>query len=184
MKHTIWLLLIGIVFCFAKCEKEKPIDSNNNNIPGLPPATQTGANTLGFLLNGVPWTPAGNNGTANLSMDFDPGINNGIFGIAAYHATLMDISSFAFGIRDSLNHAVVPQMYSIEKISLGGLIFRDKFLCERDSDDSLIHTKGSILINRLDRTNGIISGTFECTLFNPSCGDTIKITKGRFDMKF
>ena len=184
MKLSIYTVLLAITIGFTQCCKEKPTSSNNNDIPGLPPATQTGANTLGFLLNGVPWTPAGNNGTANLSMDFDPGINDGIFGIAAYHANPADISSIAFGIRDSLNHAVVPQMYSIGKISLGGLIFRDKFLCERDSDDSLIHTKGSILINRLDRTNGIISGTFECTLFNPSCGDTIKITKGRFDLKF
>ena len=184
MKHTIWLLLIGIVFCFAKCEKEKPIDSNNNNIPGLPPATQTGANTLGFLLNGVPWTPAGNNGTANLSIDFDPGINNGIFGIAAYYATQSELSSIVFGIRDSLNQIKVPRKFHIGKVLLGGLLFRDRFLCERDSDYTLTYSRGSIVINKLDRVNGIIAGLFECTLSNPACGDTIRITEGRFDMKF
>jgi len=66
----------------TQCYKEKP--NVSNDVPGLPPAPQTGANTIGFLLNGVPWVPAGNNGTANLSIDFDPGFSDEIFKISVY----------------------------------------------------------------------------------------------------
>ena len=37
----------------------------------LPLATQTGANTLGCLVNGQPWTPQGNNGSSNYTVSYD-----------------------------------------------------------------------------------------------------------------
>ncbi|MFZ6025669.1 MAG: hypothetical protein ACOYVG_14560 [Bacteroidota bacterium] len=51
MKTVLFALCIFTCFCFAKCRKDK-LGSN-----GLPAATQEGKNTLGFLLNGQPWTP-------------------------------------------------------------------------------------------------------------------------------
>ena len=184
MKHTIWLLLIGIVFCFAKCGKEKPIDSNSNNIPGLPPATQTGANTLGFLLNGVPWIPAGNNGTANLSIDFDPGISNGYVSIASYSSRLSNRSDIIIAVKDSLNFAIPPITYKIGNIYNGFVLFTDNAYCERRTTDTSTFSNGFITVTDFNRTIGIISGIFECTIYNPACGDTVKITQGRFDMKF
>ncbi len=73
MKNLISLFLIITLFSFAKCHKDK-IDSN-----GLPAATQEGKNTLGFILNGKPWTPKGFNGTANLSLYYDPIYSGGVF---------------------------------------------------------------------------------------------------------
>ena len=182
MKHTIWLLLIGVVFCFAKCEKENPIDSNNNNIPGLPPATQTGANTLGFLLNGVPWTPAGPN---NLSLDYDPGFNNGIVSLVAYRQIQnTDNSVFALGIIDSLKIMSIPISILIRTGSLAQASFTDKEFCARIHFDTSVSRSGILNVTKLDRANGIFSGTFEIKLFNPNCGDTISITNGRFDLKF
>ena len=183
MKHTIWLLLIGIVFCFAKCGKEKPIDSDSNNIPGLPPATQTGANTLGFLLNGVPWTPAGNYGTANLSISFDPGLNNGVFGISAYRYTAGKRSSFGIGVGDSLNFLAIPFLRALNPSSIFSASFSKIDSCILDSYYDSVFSSGHLKIIRLDRTQGIISGEFKCTLSGLGC-DTIKITEGRFDMKF
>ena len=78
MKKTLYSFLILFIFCFAKCEKDN-IDSN-----GLPPATQEGKNTLGFMLNGQPWTPQGFNGTANLSLYYDPTYRGGVFNISTY----------------------------------------------------------------------------------------------------
>ncbi len=180
---TYLLLLATIVLCSLQCRKTPRPPATD--IPGLPPATQTGANTLGFLLNGQPWTPQGSNGTANLSIDFDPGIDNGILGILGYRVlNASNSSQIVLGIRDSLNFIKPPQSYRIGKPSMGGLIFSDQFFCTRDSDDNTNFCEGFIRIQKLDRINRIISGSFECKLFNPSCGDTIKITNGRFDMKF
>jgi hypothetical protein len=58
MKLSAYFIFILLLIFFASCCKKERIDlPDNNNIPGLPPATQSGANTLGFLLNGKPWTP-------------------------------------------------------------------------------------------------------------------------------
>ncbi len=184
MKHNIYILLLAVTIGFTQCCKEKPHTDNNNNIPGLPPATQMGANTLGFLLNGVPWVPAGNNGTANLSMDFDPGINNGYFSIAAYSTRALNKSDIIVAVQDSVNFAVTPITYRIGTLLNGFVLFTDSAYCERRSNDNSTYSTGYITLTKIDRTMGVISGFFECTIFNPSCGDTIKITNGRFDMKF
>ena len=182
MKHNIYILLLVITVGFTQCCKEKPTISNDNNIPGLPPATQTGANTLGFLLNGVPWVPEGPN---NLSMDYDPGFNNGILGVVAYRKILnTDNSVFSFGIQDSLNFMTFPKSITLSKSSLAQFSFTDKFYCERIHYDTIIFRSGELTITLFDKMNRIVSGKFNTNLFNPSCGDTIKITQGRFDMKF
>ena len=173
------------MFCFAKCEKEKPIDSTNNDIPGLPPATQVGANTFGCLINGIPWVPEGyGGGSPNLSIDYDPGFNNGIFGIAAYRKTVSDNTSMAIGVGDSIRLINAPYTFNIGFKGLGGAYYIDSFYCERMSTDSSHKSSGFITISKLDRSTRIIAGSFEFTLFNANCGDTIKITNGRFDFKF
>ena len=180
MKHIIWLLSIAIVFCFAKCEKEKPIDSNNN-IPGLPPATQTGTNTLGFLLNGEPWVPKGNNGTSNLTIRLDTGVNSRQFLIHAYRLLPQNVTEFQISFRAD-NLPLFPVITNL--FPIGFVAFKDGFNCKRSTNDLSNFSSTSISISKNDKSNRIVSGIFKCTLFNPACADTIKITQGRFDMRY
>ncbi len=183
MKHIIWLLLIGIVCCFTQCCKDKP-HINNTDVPGLPPATQTGANTLGFLLNGVPWVPAGNNGTANLSIDFDPGIDNAVMGISGYRITnTQGIQYFGLGIIDSVNIKNPPYTITLSNTSLFRFRFYKDVNCYLLSIESETASSGFLTISKLDKVNRIIAGSFDVNLYKIGC-DTIKITQGRFDMKF
>lgn len=46
-----------------------------------------------------------------------------------------------------------------------------------------VESSGSMTITKLDRTNRLIVGIFNATLSKAGC-DTIKITNGRFDVKF
>ena len=155
-----------------------------NNISGLPPATQSGANTFGCLVNGVPWVPAGSNGTANLSIDYDPGFNNGIFSIAAMRViSPAQTTSIGIGIRDSLNFFSPPKLLFLTKNSLFGVYYNDFSNCTYSYFDTTIIREGQLLISTLDRSNRIIAGTFEAKLIKTGC-DTIKITNGRFDFKF
>ena len=177
MKKLITAVLILTVFCFAECKKNKP-DSN-----GLPAATQDGKNTLGFLLNGQPWKPQGNNGTANLSIDFDAGINNGIFSLSAYKIiNATNRQRFGIGVKDSLNFISVPKIYNLGNGTLYGAAYSDN-TCTYDYFDSVIVRSGILTITKLDKINRIISGTFNATLSKTGCAE-IKITDGRFDMKF
>jgi hypothetical protein len=160
---------------FVTACRKHHTDSN-----GLPPATQEGKNTLGFLLNGQPWTPQGFNGTANLSIDVDFSFNQGIFGISAYR--LSSGEHIGFGIEDSLNFVSFPNAFSLGKQTLYqfGFIANNCFI---DYYDTSVYREGSLTITKLDKINRIISGTFSATLYKPGC-DTIKITDGRFDMKY
>ena len=110
MKNILSLFLIGFFFCFAKCNKD------DIDISALPPATQEGRNTLGFMLNGKPWTPKGFNGRANLSIDVDFAFNSGGFSIAAYREIPLNTDeSFGIGIKDSLNFMSVPVVLQLNK---------------------------------------------------------------------
>jgi hypothetical protein len=177
LKLPLGITVLYCLFCFAQCKKSNP----DNN--GLPAATQEGKNTLGFLLNGQPWTPQGNNGTANLSIDFDAGINNGIFSLSAYKIiNSLNRQRFGLGIKDSLNFISVPKIYILGNSTLYGAAYSDDS-CTFDYFDSTINRSGNLTITRFDKTNRIISGTFSTTFNKTGCPE-IKITDGRFDMKF
>jgi hypothetical protein len=179
---TYLLLLATIVLCSLQCRKtpKPPV----TDIPGLPPATQTGANILGFLLNGQPWTPEGSDGTANLSIDFDPGIGNGTVGITARRYTINGTrSSFGVGIIDSLNILTVPFTRKLFKTSIYRAGFSKIDSCTLFSHYDTVWSSGELTIDKLDRLQRIIAGRFQFQLYERGC-DTIKITQGRFDMKF
>jgi hypothetical protein len=176
---TYILLLAFITVCLVQCRK--PSSSKRTDVPGLPPATQTGANTLGFLLNGQPWTPQGSNGTANLSIDFDPGFNKGIFSIVAYKFNTTTSEQFIIGIRDSLNYLNIPIVLRLSPISLYSISYKNS--CDYWNQLPEVFSSGELSISKLDKSARIIAGTFNATLFRNNC-DTIKITQGRFDMRF
>jgi hypothetical protein len=185
MKHLPMLaLLIGLPLLLVSCRKQTNSDQINDHIPGLPPATQIGANTFGFLLNGQPWVPSGNNGTANLSIDFDPGIDNGVMGISGYRIiSTQEIQYFGLGIIDSVNLKIPPYTINLSRISLYRFRFYLSSNCYLLSIEDETNSTGSITILKIDRTNRIVSGSFNATLSKINC-DSIKITNGRFDMKF
>ena len=177
MKKLITAVLILSVCCFAECKKNKP-DAN-----GLPAATQEGKNTLGFLLNGTPWTPQGNNGTANLSIDFDAGLDKGVFDISAYRILSSNNREyFGIGMKDSLNFYNAPFTVSLTNSSLYRFYFSNNS-CTFFSTDVDTRVGGSIMVSKLEKTNRIIAGTFNATLNKTGCTE-IKITDGRFDMKY
>jgi hypothetical protein len=153
------------------------------NVNALPPITEVGANTLGAIINGKVWVPAGSNGTSNLEIYYDPGYAFGTLDISAYRITdtvLDDRTYLAFGV-DSLNNYTIPHTFVMQPDGNTVLGFT-QYPCAIGSTDSNTQTSGSITISKLDTANRIISGTFFGTLIKPGC-DTITITEGRFDMK-
>ena len=178
MKSIILSLFIVTLFTFSKCKKDVVTTDDN----GLPAATQEGKNTLGFLINGQAWKPQGFDGSANLSVDVDFGINNGVFNIAAYKITSTINQNFGIGIGESLNLITPIQTLSIGNGRIAGARFSSK-PCSIDFYDSIVYRKGSLTIIKLDKINRIIAGTFNAILYKLGC-DTFKITDGRFDMKF
>jgi hypothetical protein len=182
-KKISCLLLFALIFpfTFISCKKHK----NDAPVDPLPPASQTGANTLGFLLNGQPWTPKGWNGsTINLSVSVDNSYKNGTFNITAYRILSNSVKEyFALGIADSLNFQHIPVKIQIGK-PLFGLLYSNSTCTYDTFNDSMVYKTGELVLSKYDKVNRIISGTFVATFFKSGCGDTIKITNGRFDMQF
>lgn len=175
-RYLLYAALLLLTQC-SKCKKDDPAPEEQ-----LPPATQTGANTFGCLINGQPYLPSGNNGTANYAVLYDPGFQDGSLDVRTYrHIGNTTEQSLIIG-GTSINQVGI---YSLTSPSSQGVIFLDEnqaFPCNRFANDKKVFTKGHLTITRLDMTAGIIAGTFEFTLAQPGC-DTIKVTQGRFDKK-
>ncbi|RSK37575.1 hypothetical protein [Hymenobacter metallilatus] len=177
IRSPLYLALALLTQC-SSCKDHDPSPEQQ-----LPPATQTGANTFGCLINGQAYLPAGYDGTSNYAVLYDPGYNGGTLDIRTYNAAgnndqYLSVSS------DGVNQV---RTYSMNGSSSSvGFYFRDaahSTSCALiNTSDNSIYRKGSLTITRLDLQAGIISGTFEAKLAKPGC-DTVRITQGRFDKK-
>ena len=174
MKPFLLLLTLPLALLLG-CKKDAPDPAGQ-----LPPATQTGANTLGCLVNGVPWTPQGNNGSSNYSVSYDQN-PYGVLDARAYRYqqptdNFQYLILFARELRG-------PKSYDLRDLVNTRVSWYDKLTgCDLSSDDANTYHKGTLTITRLDRQAGIISGTFAFTLAKPGC-DTVRVTQGRFDKR-
>ena len=179
MKVSFISIIVTAGIALQVCSGCKKLTDSN----GLPLATQEGRNTLGFLLNGQPWTPAGyDGGVSNLSLYYDESYRGGVFNISTYnllHNATNDIQQLTFA-SDSIQK---PQTITFGVKNFTVIFFNDKNLCDYSSTDTNTKMSGSCTITKLDKPNRIFAGTFDFVLIKAGC-DTIKITEGRFDMKY
>lgn len=161
----------------TQCQKNDP-----DPVSALPPETQTGANTFGCLVNGQAWTPRGYNGFSNYQVDFDPTYRGGELGLHTYryNDAKTTFQSIIFG-GDSISHVAIYQL----NILPHSATFEDTGRptgCKSYDSRYGSYCRGMLHVTRMDKSAGIISGTFNFTLAQPGC-DTIKVTQGRFDKK-
>lgn len=175
MKKVLFIIL-SIILLNPGCYCKKESDA-----PGLPAATQIGANTLGFYLNGEAWVPSkGFLGVPNLDWYYEPDYAGGGLSISASRL-LSDEDREYFTLGSS--HISSTGTYPINNYSNAGIIFFSLMdSCEIYSDDSLTYCSGSLTITKLDTANAVISGTFWATMYSASCKDTLRFTNGRFDL--
>jgi hypothetical protein len=177
MKHFVLSLicLASLIFFLQDCNL---FDSATKK-EVLPSLTQEGKNTLGCVVNGKVWLPKGNDGTSNLSLSYDPNYAFGTLNLFTYRITDNVDQSLGF-YSDSLK---TTGSYLLDNPERQAASFTDlKISCSYDKDLDVYHS-GELIITRFDLQNQIISGTFEFTVARPGC-DTIKVTQGRFDIKF
>lgn len=173
-----YTLLLAALLGLSQCKKKSDPDPASQ----LPPATQTGANTFGCLVNGQVWTPQGNNGSANYSVVYDPNYRTGTLNIAAYRYANSQAKQEVIGVfSDSLLSG--PGRYKLQALGHHGAVFENGPAgCFYNATGSMFYCRGALIITRLDRQAGIISGTFDFTLAKMGC-DTVRITQGRFDKR-
>lgn len=179
--HNRVLPLAGILFCFmlfCGCRKETP----------LPQATQTGANTLGCRINGKVW----------VAQDSDEMFNRTLGVEGGYQGTIIDSIPYCIWIRARRNDRTFLHLF-VRKVSKPGLYPLELATGARpgalvpysyglyfDSSKEFMtgpgHT-GTVTVTRADTINGIVSGTFEFTGYDPQTKQAISVTEGRFDAR-
>src|SRR5690606_32362851 len=178
-KRFMRLVTLMILWlAFAGCSKD---------VTELPPATQTGENTFGCMLDGAFWTPEG-------------------FGIVPT-APILEARFIDDNIKiNARNFSVSPTETEFEiylkNVSETGIYPLNKkvSIYPNQTESYAYHIKrkirpldqwvtnasftGVVNITKLDRANKIVSGTFEFraeSMTNP--GEFIIVTEGRFDIK-
>ncbi len=182
MKKTFFILfwLTAITtLTGSNCKKE-------NNEPQLPAETQTGANTLGFKINGKVYTASGKSGLLT---------NQHVWGGGPFSDTSIDIgasnSNLKFYFRITIKYSGnIGLHYTLANTTYNG-IFQDNsdgtipgnsnFYQTNDVYKGIVNIKfTNATINPL-RGFTILAGTFEMEAVNGN-GQVIKITDGRFDI--
>ena len=177
--NTLWLLLLALCSLFASCKKE-PVDE----LSKLPPATQTGANTFGCLLNGKAWV-------AHTDCKYlcDPAFKiyydnfqGGYLALSAkFQNSKENLDQEIDIVFDSTNYknqfffVKNSNHLNIRLLNYNGVTYNTVI-------DSTVNGNCQVQVSRYDLQSGIISGTFEFSLTKPSCVP-ISVTNGRFDYK-
>lgn len=166
----------------SKCKQDDPAPLDQ-----LPPATQTGANTFGCLVNGRAYVP--NPRYDDNVVLYEPGISlpiGGNLNIQTSHNVQQGNSNTEQAITLAAGPIRTARTYSLNSPNAEGTaIFNDRskaYPCNYYGNAAVVYRRGQITITRIDEQAHVLSGTFEFTLAQPGC-DTIKVTQGRFDYK-
>lgn len=186
MKKSFLLFTVLTVIVACNKDDEAPLpEPQISERDKLPPATQTGANKVGCLVNGKAFLPSG-----QLS-----GISN------PYCGYFQDKFSLVFSVvknNDNINENGTESIsvYSSNIILQEGNTYvlltensdhSGKYRIFKRNDYQIYGTTneitGELYINKLDKSNNIISGTFWFDAVDEQ-GKRVEIRDGRFDMKF
>lgn len=165
-----------VAFIFMSCNNDD--DKPSNPIAQLPPATQTGAQTFGCLIDGKTFVPP--KFGSNAPSAFYQMINGSFtLGISAGKGGGTELQNVIFGGVDiaSLNE----NSYLLKSQQSGN--FFALYNLNTTTKSTTDEIPGTLKITRFDNTNFIISGTFEFSVIDNN-GKQINITDGRFDLNF
>lgn len=175
--HLFFLFMVSFTLLAPSCKKQP-----KDQLSLLPPATQTGANTFGCLVNGAAFVPK------NISIVRGP-VLRCEYSLTAQGYVFYITSAVDAG--NGLSNAIDIRTDSL-KISEGETLsltkkFTPGLAAAGYSDQSDYNTNanatGQLTVTHLDTLNKIVSATFHFNAVSVA-GDTVKITNGRFDVQY
>ncbi|CAN5220514.1 hypothetical protein BH23BAC2_BH23BAC2_12220 [soil metagenome] len=180
MKNLLIFISLFLLFSSYSCSKQ---DDCDNPVDCLPPATQTGANTAGCLVNGEILLPGGRSLGSGSVLH-----SQYLFHQGAY--------IFSLGINDrkknqlvsistknvELEEGILYTLTTASSNSSSGIYVRGL----SGSENGFVTNEtsiGELKISRIDRSNRIVSGTFWFNAMNGK-GEIVKVREGRFDVVY
>jgi hypothetical protein len=178
------LLIVQLPLLLTGCEswfEKKQHQPKPQPEPQLPPETQEGKHTLGCLVNGGIWLPddsprPGSIGGISANYDGD------YFNVNAIAKTKdAGEQDIAITIKQGVTQ---PGVYQLNNPREQIVLFVDtNTKCLYGWDSIKQPQIGELEITKIDTKKYFVSGRFWFTLVQPGC-DTIRVTDGRFDVKY
>ncbi|MFA7445427.1 MAG: DUF6252 family protein [Flavobacteriaceae bacterium] len=178
MKTKI-LLFIALTLVLGCCSDDdnKPASETDK----LPPATQTGANTAGCLVNGKAFLPKGYFPNGNLSCNYTNGSN---FNIRISEKLGENITSVFVFINNQLVEGETYELVDYSQdIAYGVFTINTPPPPNPNFYNTTSIVTGEFTITHHDFDNAILSGTFWFDAVN-SEGEIVEVREGRFDVEY
>jgi hypothetical protein len=179
---NISLKLIVVCLLLTTCCKND--DDSTNPLDQLPPATMTGAQTIGCLVNGEPFTDSGimNNFYQFVDGEYYLVINWDFDNSDGYKDGQIAISKIE--VQENQTYVLDKSSYTDGDYTGAGATFVSNLTETLGQFETNANFTGTIHFTRFDTENFIMSGTFEFQAQEIISGETITITDGRFDLNF
>ena|SRR5690554_4259867 len=184
------LLLFATIALFVSCNKDDDPtpEPQISEIDKLPPATQTGANKVGCLVNGKAFLPIGQlTGSSNPYCAYYHDAFVLIIRIVKNEGNITGNGTESVAIYSSDTILEENMTYSLKEIqSRKNAVFAITGGMAGVPDESYETNEnytGELHITELDKNNNIISGTFWFDVVNEQ-GKKVEVREGRFDMVF
>ena len=174
------LIIFATAFLFNSCDKDLFQGSDQ-----LPAATQTGARTVGCLVNGKVFLPHKEGVNSPVNCFYQPDENGNYYFNMAF-TDLRNGSSINVVIQTRKIFLKIGQKYELNKNVIDDLDFiggTGIYAPNGIRFYTTLNKIGELFITNLDFSKGIISGTFWFDAIN-SKGEKVEIRDGRFDWGF
>jgi hypothetical protein len=171
-KFLLLSLLTSFILLASQCKNDDDNKTPLAPIDQLPPPTQEGKYTFGCLVNGEAWIPRT---TTDMVAIYQQGVLSIGADVDSKEESIIFVIRDTSIITDKIYTLNDPPITEAKFYSVEGTVW-----CDYNSDDTI---NGYITLSRFDKINYIISGQFKFTTVNSDC-DTIRVTDGRFDMKY
>ncbi|MDD3003653.1 DUF6252 family protein [Flavobacterium sp.] len=187
MKTYIKYLFVFLAITACNNDDNK---KTTNPIDQLPPATQTGANTAGCLVNGVAFLPKGYFPGGNLVCNYIDGKDF----ILSIGERIMQGSSdimrdVSFGSQNQNLHDNVGVTYLLGENNFDGNSKYGNYIIYNNTNSSEINYEtnsivtGEFKITYHNYNSAILSGTFWFDAVNAN-GEKVEVREGRFDIHY
>lgn len=177
MKKTLLILASCLlILSIASCQEDD--DNTDDPISQLPPATQTGENTFGALLDGEPFIPSGGINPLDCQYQLIDGERffqlQGNQTVEDFNIIALSLSTIAREIEEGATYQLLEER---EGNASGAYSFNGDLFFTNSMQS------GEMTITKLDLNSQIVSGTFFYDVIDGN-GDLREIREGRFDMRF
>lgn len=173
-RYGISMILIAMLISISSCDSD---DDKCTGIDCLPPITETGAGTFGFLVNGEPFVDK--SGQFNCFYQLVDG--EYFFSISSTNE-ISNISQIR--LSSNMKEIQTNTVFELNANATNEFYAEVNFLSVNGDFTTNSSMDGRIMFHEFNNNSNIVSATFEFEIYIPETQEVIIFSDGRFDSRF